>query len=67
MQMKLSWQKISIILMINILLAVMLVPVFFLADSGQDQRAFFDAGCTVIYGTDDFNSIGEIWPGSCWI
>ena len=58
MQMKLSWQKISIILIVNILLAAALVPVFFRTEPGQDQKAYFDSGCTVIYGTDDFNSIG---------
>lgn len=56
--MKFSWQKISILLILNLLLAALLVPVLQTPEKSQNQNRLFDSGCTVIYGTNDYLSIG---------
>jgi hypothetical protein len=39
-------------------LAAILVSLFSFTEGETSSEAFFDAGCTVIYGTDEYNSFG---------
>ena len=57
--MKMSWKKIGLILILTLLGGFLVTDqIGSSADVKEDISSYFDSGCTVIYGFDEYNALG---------
>lgn len=60
--MSIPWKKTGLILILSLLLGGFLIPAVPEAETGpelqDDVSSYYDAGCTVIYGVDEYNVLG---------